>query len=151
MWWVTHPNALEPVGNSVTGPVPVGDSAIITMFAQPRSGEVRLVSAEPIVAENSAQATVRVLLCGNPTDLLENTTIGTERGRAEEVCSSTSPPQGATLARVSSRAPYPVIQVTPSAPGSVTIKGLRIEYQTGLQRGQQDSGLNVTMRTPTAG
>ena len=135
----------------MTGPVDVGDSAIITMFAQPLSGEVRLVSAEPILARNSAEATVRVLLCGNPTDLPVNTTIGSERGRAEEVCSSTSSPQGARLERVSSRAPYLVIEVTPRAPGTVTVHGLRIEYRTGLQRGQQDSGLNVTLRAPTSG
>lgn len=150
-WWVTHPTDLEPVGSSVTESVEVGDSAIITMFAHPVSGEVRLVSAEPIIAENSAEATVRVLLCGNPTDLPVNTTIGTDRGRAEEVCSSTRSPQGAMLQRVSSRAPYLVIEVTPSAPGTVTISGLRVEYRTGLQRGQQDSGLDVTMRAPTSG
>ena len=150
-WWVTHPNVFEPVGSSVTGSVPVGDSAIITMFAHPRSGEVRLVSAEPIVAENSAEAAVRVLLCGNPTDLPVNTTIGSDRGRAEEVCSSTSSPQGARLERVSSRAPYLVIEVTPRAPGTVTVNGLRIEYRTGLQRGQQDSGITVRMRAPTSG
>lgn len=135
----------------MTGSVPVGDSAVITMFAQPLSGEVRLVSAEPVVAGNSAEATVRVLLCGNPTDLPVNTTIGTDLGRAEEVCSSTSSPRGATLGRVSSRAPYLVIEVTPQVPGAVTVDGLRVEYRTGLQRGRQDSGLDVTMRAPVSG
>ena len=143
--WVTHPTALEAVANGLESPVPVGDSAVIAMFAQPTSGRVHLVAVEPVITENSADAAVRVLFCTNPTELPENTTLGSDRGRAERVCAGTSPARDAPLGRVSATVPYLVVEVTPRAPGTVTVEGLRVRYRAGLQRGEQDSGLVVTV------
>jgi predicted kinase len=119
--WVTHPTALEPVANGLESPVRVGDSAVIGMFAQPTSGQVRLVSAEPVITE-SANATVRVLLCTDPTELPEGTTLGSDRGRAEQVCARTRPARDAPLGRVQRDRPYLVVEVTPRAPGAVTVE-----------------------------
>lgn len=135
-------------GGLVDAPVAVGDSVVLGMLAQPRSGEVRLVNAEPVVTQNTSGATVRVLLCGDPSGVTANMTIGSERGRAELVCTTTAPPQDATLGRVVPRHPSLVIEVTPRAPGAVTINGLRVRYRTGFQQGVQESGLKVTVRTP---
>jgi len=143
--WVTHPTALEPVGNGLDSRVRVRDSAVIGMFAQPTSGQVRLVSAEPVITEDSANATVRVLLCTNPTELPAGTTLGSDRGRAEQVCARTRPARDAPLGRVSPTVPYLVLEVTPRAPGTVTVEGLRVRYRAGVQRGEQDSGLVVTV------
>ena len=144
-WWATHPDALQPVGSAFDAPVPIGDSLVVTMFAQPTSGAVHLLGAEPVITENSADAVVRVLRCGNPEGLPERTTIGAERGRAEEVCATTGPARASTLERVSGTAPYLVVEVIPRSTGTVTVEGLLVEYRTGLQRGQQKSGLVVTI------
>lgn len=147
-WWATHPTALQAVGNRVEIPVPVGRSAVVTMFAQPQSGEVRLLSAEPVVTQGSADATVRTFLCENPAELPGSTIIGTERGTAEQACETIRPAHDAALGRASPTTPYLVVEVTPHAPGTVTVEGLRVRYRTGLQRGVQDSGLVLTVRTP---
>ena len=48
--------------------------------------------------------------------------------------------------RVGPQRPYLVLEVTPRAAGTVVVEGLRVRYRTGVQRGEQDSGLVVTVR-----
>jgi hypothetical protein len=135
------------VGNAVELPVPIGGSGVIGMFSHPTSGDVRLRGAEPVIRENSAGAAVRVLLCGNRTRP-GSPVLGAVAGPAERACATTGPPRDTTLAPVSPQTPYLVIEVTPRAPGTVVVEGLRVRYRDGLQRGEQQSGLKVTVRTP---
>jgi hypothetical protein len=147
-WWATHPTALQSVGNRIEVPGQVGGSVVVTMFAQPESGDVRLLAAEPVVTPDSADAEVRTILCENPAELPGSTIVGTELGTAEHVCETTRPAHDAELGRASPTTPYLVVEVTPRAPGTVTVEGLRVRYRTGLQQGVQDSGFVVTVRTP---
>lgn len=135
-WWLTHPQVMQPVGVTSDLPLEVGQVAVVGMFAQPRTGTVRLTDAVPNVIENTADAELRVVLCETAVGEAK---VGSAFVRAEDACLAVYEPRGHELAGQQQQ--YLVLEILPRRPGAVVVEGLRVSHQDGWRRGTEVSGL----------
>lgn len=150
-WWATHPTAYDAGGFGVTAPLsPLGSSLLADLGLRPARGSVTLAEVTPLITSNTAEATVRVLVCDRP---LRDTPPGLVVATAAEYCGRAVPVDGYVQHAVSvgSGGPTPqdvdghvVVEITPTRAGSVGIRGARIRYRDGLQSGTQEYGVRMS-------
>jgi hypothetical protein len=93
---------------------------------------------KPVLAMNTANAGVRVVLChasGAP--------VGVAVGGPGRFCSSVRRPAGQRLGGPGDRL---VVVVRPKQPGVVDIAGVTVKYRTVLRAQRQVTGVAVTVR-----
>jgi hypothetical protein len=109
-----------------------------------------LLSATPVVAENSANATFVVSVCS--PDLSRNGAIGSTFGDLHRYCTRVVPAAGATLALVTSgQTPVTtpdqvVLTITARQPGTVVVKGLDLTYIQDGRTAHQTVGEFIRLR-----
>ena len=145
VWWWTHPNRFEDGGAGTFGmTVPSGGgSVVIGTWVEPVEGEVHLIQAEPVVAGDSTDGRVRVLMC-HPRP--GNGSLGTANGRAEQVCARTGEARDIALGQVDDGEPFMVVELTGREPGTLTVEGVRVRYRSGLRVGEQVVGARAVLR-----
>jgi hypothetical protein len=143
-WWWTHPDRFEPGGGTFGMDVPgAGGSAVFGIGAAPDEGAVHLIDAEPVIAGDSTDGVVRVLVC-HPAP--GEDAIGAVKGPAEEVCARTTEARDAPLGQWTGDAPYLVVELTGRRPGTLTVEGVRLRYRSGWRTGDQVTGATAVLR-----
>ena len=146
--WLTHPDALQAYqGVNETGTIlTVGqtiyhDTGITPAMApgsdHPSSVTISLGSVTPVVAENTAQASIVVLVClrnGNPTG------VGTQLNGLSDSCSRVEPLDGPTTVTVGFMTAQIVTAITPRKAGTLTVTGYHVTYRQGIRNGTQHAG-----------
>jgi hypothetical protein len=99
-----------------------------------------LVDVRPVIVENSARATVRVLLCV-PSDQGEGLGSRSDTCRAEE-------PFHAGRVNLDQIHYILVLAITPTRPGSLDIAGLQVTYRDGIRHGEQHTGNEIRSIVP---
>ncbi|MDT7548442.1 MAG: hypothetical protein QOE84_836 [Actinomycetota bacterium] len=142
-WWFTNADSFSPVGNGLSvRKAAVGQPLLFGVFADP-GGAVELGSATARVRTNTADATVRVIICRGARG---SSPIGIERRPAAAACTSVGRPRGSLLGRVrGSRSPQLVVEVIPRRPGQVVIAGVHLSYRSGLRWGRNNTGPVITV------
>ena len=137
-WWVTHPSdAFRQQGSTMALPVAVGETGLAGLFVG-AGREVTLRDVRPVLTTNTADATVRVVLCQPVADL-----IGSGRGTVESACSRVLPLEGAALSGERAGRPYLLVAITPKRAGTVVVDGVEISYRDGVRRGTETAGVTV--------
>lgn len=135
-WWFTHPAAFYAGGVSGTSSAQahVGEPITFGSFALPDRA-LTLRSAQARIKENSADATVTVVLC-----LPRSSYVGITRNQTtSDLCKRSIPIDGARVYPAGKRlVPELIVQITPRRAGTVTVRGLRVGYRDGLRSGSQD-------------
>ncbi len=147
--WRTHPERFEPAGGSITQvALPVGGSTVIGMLAAPLEGEVRLIDAEPVVVGDTAVAEVRVLICHRKPG---RDSLAAVRGTADQVCARTSTARDTPLGAWSQANAYLAVELTARQPGAVRVEGVRVRYRSGVQVGEQVTGMTALLSVGATG
>ncbi|MGC4111296.1 MAG: hypothetical protein QM747_12900 [Nocardioides sp.] len=154
-WW-THPDLFTPDnagGDMSWGPLPLAKSQVTFGVTSPERGAdgtpITFRSVPTVdLAENSAQATVRVSTCHPRSDIPHPTVIGSLRGTGRHYCTITPIVDGT---RYTFRGPdYIIATITPKTPGRVLITGMGFHYATGradwYRRGVDSLSMRVAMR-----
>ena len=146
--WLTHPDALQPYqGVNETGsilnagPTIYHDTGITPAMTVGKSGPssvtISLDSVTPIIAANTAQARIVVLVClrnDSPTG------VGTQLDGLTASCSHVEPLDGRTTLTVGYTTAQIITAITPRAAGSLTITGYEVTYRHGIRHGTQHAG-----------
>jgi hypothetical protein len=146
--WFGGLDVVSPVGNKVSatakapGTVIVGTQIVAhgpwdAPFAyDPEPVQVR--SIIPVVVENSADADIELLLCGEGSPVAV--------GAADDVsaaCPGATPVVPGSMI-LSAQPPNDMIAViTTRRPGVVRIEGFRVDYSSGIRSTTVDAGINV--------
>lgn len=142
-WWWRHPGMFGNQGNVVSIYSPVGTTAWLNLAQPLRKLEPDLVtihSVEPQVVKGNA--TIEVVACkthpGKPG-------VGAVRGALDEYCERRTEAEGSTL-RVDDQL---LLRVHSDEPDRVVVRGVKVLYSYGWQRGSQVTGQTVRVRFGT--
>jgi hypothetical protein len=142
--WLYGEHTLAGYGNEAGGAVKVGTTVYSLGMVGPASDEpkeLNLRSVKPRIAQNSADAIVRVLTC------VVNGNVAVTLGPTARSCSSTTPfaPGTQTLGNSIGNT-YIIVSITPRRPaGTVRIEGLDVSFQDGIRHGRQHTGLAIVI------
>ena len=129
-WWATHPSAFDGRGNKVGGPASVGKAVSFPLGIRPRH-RIVLREVKPVVS-GTARADVTVGICE-----------GGYRGDIRRDCGDLRPVAGYALEPTARFNGDLLVTIVPRSPGTVVIKGSRVRYVDGLQRGVQVDGTDL--------
>jgi hypothetical protein len=136
-WWWRHPDAFGNQGNVVGLYNPVSTTAWLGL-AQPRRQiepqTVTIHSVEPQVVKGNA--TIDVVACGTSP---AKSGVGTGRGSLGEYCEWHKQAEGATLRGGDQL----LLRVRSEDPGRLVVRGVKVTYSYGWQRGSQVTGQTV--------
>lgn len=136
--WILHDEALFTNGNLSSSRVAVGQTIYRGAHVQtPRDGQsLNLTSAVPVITNNSADATIAVMVCVTPPGQRVSLVGGGDELDPSHSCSTLEPfrpgPRSLGVLRTGV-----VLAITPRHRGSITISGLRVSYRDGMRRGRQ--------------
>jgi len=113
---------------------------------------VTILSAIPIVAENSSRATFRVSVCS--PDLSKVGAIGSSYGDLHRYCTKLIPADGATMSLVTNEKKpatpdQVVLTIIANQPGTVVVKGLDLRYVQDGRQARQTVGEFIRLRAST--
>lgn len=141
-YWMFRANELSdyrPAQRGVAGLAFVGETKYATEIIGPddnfwHDSTIDLLGVKPVIIENSAQATVRVLLC-----VPSNSGEGVSSSLSD-FCRSAQPFQPGVVNLDQARHKI-VLAVTLTQPGRLDIAGVQVTYRDGLRHGNQRSGI----------
>lgn len=133
-WWMSHPRAFQDVGDSMSGPTEPGKPIFLGMVHPPEGVTLDLVDAVPRVLFDNADAELTVHVCrlarpGNAIGIVY-------ADDAQRICASLRAPSGPLEEN-----DQLVVELVASMTGVVVVDGLDVTYRTGLQRGNQATGV----------
>src|SRR3954447_5034617 len=146
-WWMTHPHVFGPSGGNElsTGLRVVGVNRDVGVVYGD-SAEVTLEWGKPHVVENTADATITVVVCTSN----QSEPLGSGKGPLSGYCSSVRPPRHLTYTGWDGPDfrghDYLLLVVNPHRAGVVRVAGVRIHYRQGLRRGTETAGWNVVVQ-----
>jgi hypothetical protein len=142
-WWWRHPGMFGNQGNVVFIYSPVGTTAWLDL-AQPlrklEQDTVTIHSVEPQLVKGNA--TVEVVACGTSET---KGGVGAVRGSLGDYCEWHMKAEGSTL-RVDDQL---LLRVYSDEPDRVVVRGVKVLYSHGWQRGSQVTGQTVRVRFGT--
>lgn len=142
-WWWRHPGMFGDQGNAVFIYNPVGTTAWLDL-ARPlwelEPDTVTIHSVEPQVVEGNA--TIDVVACGTSA---AKSGVGAVRGSLADYCDWHRKAEGARL-RVDDQL---LLRVHSDKPDRVVVRGVKIVYSYGWQRGSQITGQTARVRLGT--
>jgi hypothetical protein len=146
-WWWRHPDAFGNQGDVVGLYNPVGTTAWLGLAQPWRLIEPRTVtihSVEPQVVKGNA--TIDVVACGTSP---AKSGVGTARGSLGELCEWHKQAEGSTLRGGDQL----LLRVRSENPGRLVVRGVKVTYSHGWQRGSQVTGktVRVTFGTKAVG
>ena len=136
-WWWRHPEAFGNQGNAVFIYNHVGTTALLGLAQPLRKLEpdtVTVHSVEPQVIKGNA--TIDVFACGA---IPGKPGVGAVRGALDEYCEWHQEAEGATL-RADDQL---ILRVRSEDPGRLVVRGVKVTYSYGWQRGSQVTGQTV--------
>lgn len=153
--WLHSPDPLAdyPVG-AATAPVGLGhsvytDTAVVAAVNAagdgPASIRVTIATDTPVVAENTSNAQVELLVCTRNGGTIG---IGMQDGDLTASCSRVSPFRAPERLDLGFMTAQIILKVTPHQAGRVRITGFDVTYSQGLQRRTQHVGADITLTTP---
>lgn len=136
-WWWRHPEAFGEQGNAAFIYNPVGTTALLGLAQPQRKLELDTVtihSVEPQVIKGNA--TIDVVACGTSHG---KPGVGAVRGTLGEYCEWHQEAEGSTL-RADDQL---ILRVHSEDPDRLVVRGAKVTYSYGWQRGSQITGQTV--------
>ena len=152
-WVVAAPPPLVPAqGDGNSGPLTIGrtlyvDAAVYVRDDAgngPESTPLRLDAIAPRISENSAKATIALLVCTRNGGSLG---VGAQESGLDASCTSVLPFTGQQEVDLGFMRTQILLAVTATAPGTVHVEGLDVTYSDGGRAVTQLTGLTVTLTT----
>lgn len=147
--WTFRPDefyAYKPMSHGAYTLMNLGETQAITQFVGPdnnafHDSTVDLERVTPIITENSAQATVHVLLC-TP----KNPVAGS--GSLSDFCRRDRPFRASKVNFGNGTGQlFLILAITPHRLGRIDIKGLEVRYRDGIRRASEHTGSEISART----
>jgi hypothetical protein len=139
-WWSSHPSRFRPVGNQVGAHASIGQPVLFSTDLVP-SSEVTLRQAHARVLADTADATIRMVLC------VDASSSAAVRESAKEHCDRVLPISGARLSPHLGSDRQVMVEVTLRRRGKVVLDGFDVTYRTGLRLGSESAGLVITVES----
>jgi hypothetical protein len=108
----------------------------------PQSYRLRIDSLVPRITENSAKATVALLICTRNGGTLG---VGAQEGGLADSCTSVLPFTGQQEIDLGFMTAQILLAITPTAPGTVHVEGLDVTYSDGGRAVTTTSGADLTL------
>jgi hypothetical protein len=146
--WRDSPNLFGPAGDGAgADAVAVGHTDVFAPGIQTTADRtVDLREVTPQIGSNTAQATVTVVLCEKRPGAYNLGGGGLSDLRAE--CASITAFHAGTYRLQFNSTTQLFAEITPHHAGTIQINGFRVRYNDGARRGNQVTGLDVTVTSP---
>jgi hypothetical protein len=149
-WWLFHPDLLS-YGNAIhASDVAVGESMLFDSGISPATVDdsgtstprtVTITKIVPRVQTNEAEAGLTLWLCTRAGDTGVGSVAGDVRSRYCDPATQILDQAGAfTYDRQQI-----LVEITPSRPGQVVLRGFDVTYSDGLRRGTEHAGNRISL------
>jgi hypothetical protein len=149
-YWRTHPGRIHGgIGDSESFSNATVGTAYSFAAGIESTGSVKLIKVVPVMTENTNDSTVQLTLCGSNVPISGYNGGGTFTGLITHICSTVAQPVGATtVLGYDTPKTNILVTITPRRRGgTVTVAGVSITYEHGLQRGTVVAGQDWSATT----